>query len=184
MVIALYTAIFVPWGYSIPRPNDVWYVDGYMKLEPFGIEIYAAIDGYSRYIVWIYAGVSARTGVSVLHQAIYEYKNRGFLLRKIRSDRGIETILLADGHFMLRQLGEPSVQPKDCYIYGRSVDNQRIEAWWGMLSRASTGLFYRYFRRLQYTECFTKDSIPDQVSLLVVYMFILGELILCEGSQQ
>lgn len=67
-------------------PNDVWYVDGYMKLEPFGIEIYAAIDGYSRYIVWIYAGVSARTGVSVLYQAIYEYKNRGFLLRLVIED--------------------------------------------------------------------------------------------------
>jgi hypothetical protein len=47
-------------------PNDVWYIDGYMKLEPFGIEIYAIIDGYSRYIVWIYVGITARTAVSVL----------------------------------------------------------------------------------------------------------------------
>ncbi|KAF3007045.1 hypothetical protein E8E15_001690, partial [Penicillium rubens] len=35
-------------NYISPGPNDVWHVDGHMKLEPFGIEIYAAIDGYSR----------------------------------------------------------------------------------------------------------------------------------------
>ncbi|CAG8283326.1 unnamed protein product [Penicillium nalgiovense] len=46
---------------------------------------------------------------------------------------------------MLRQLSEPSIQPKDYYIYGRSVDNQRIKAWWGMLLRASTRLFYITF---------------------------------------
>ena len=31
-----------------------------MKLELFGIEICAGIDAYSRYITWIYVGVSAR----------------------------------------------------------------------------------------------------------------------------
>ncbi|CAG7952950.1 unnamed protein product [Penicillium nalgiovense] len=32
-------------------PNDIWHIDGHMKLEPFGFEIYTAIDGYSRFIV-------------------------------------------------------------------------------------------------------------------------------------
>ena len=59
-------------------PNDVWYIDGYMKLEPFGIEIYATIDGYSRYIVWIYVGITARTAVSVLRQATNAFQERGF----------------------------------------------------------------------------------------------------------
>ncbi|CAG7952976.1 unnamed protein product [Penicillium nalgiovense] len=39
-----------------------------------------------------------------------------------------------------------------------------------MLSRATTGLFHRYFRRLEQERHFIKDSIPDQVSLLAVYM--------------
>lgn len=130
-------------NYISPGPNDVWHVDGHMKLEPFGFEIYAAIDGYSRYMVWIYIGVSARTAVSVLRQSLLAFtSNGGFQPRKFRSDRGTETTLLADAHYRLRQLGDPSVQVRDCYIYGRSVDNQRIEAWWGMLSRATTGLFH------------------------------------------
>jgi hypothetical protein len=38
-------------NYISPGPNDVWHINGHMKLEPFGIEIYTTIDGYSRYIV-------------------------------------------------------------------------------------------------------------------------------------
>ena len=52
--------------YIVPRPNWLWLVDSYLKLEPYGIEIYAAIDAYSRYIIWIYCGITARTGVSVV----------------------------------------------------------------------------------------------------------------------
>ncbi|KAF3028982.1 hypothetical protein E8E15_009927 [Penicillium rubens] len=66
----------------------------------------------------------------------------GFQPRKIRSDRGTETVLLTDTQYELRKLADPSVQIRDCYLYGRSVDNQRIEGWWGLLSRATTGLFH------------------------------------------
>jgi hypothetical protein len=41
----------IPRGeYWVPGPNYVWSVDGHMKLELFGIEIYAGVDAYSRYI--------------------------------------------------------------------------------------------------------------------------------------
>jgi hypothetical protein len=51
-------------------------------------------------------------------------------------------VLLTDTQYELRKLADPSVQIRDCYLYGRSVDNQRIEGWWGLLSRATTGLFH------------------------------------------
>lgn len=38
-------------AYRSPGPNHVWHMDGYMKLSGYGIEIYAAIDGHSRYIL-------------------------------------------------------------------------------------------------------------------------------------
>lgn len=41
-----------------------------MKLSLYGIEIYAAIDGYSRYILWVYIGISTRTAISVYKQYI------------------------------------------------------------------------------------------------------------------
>lgn len=129
--------------YVSPGPNDVWHVDGHMKLEPFGIEIYAAIDGYSRYMIWVYIGVSARTAVSVERQYLDCITRTGFQPRVIRSDRGTETQLMADAHYEIRRFEDPIVdEPGKCYWFGRSVDNQRIEAWWGQLSNACTGLFH------------------------------------------
>ena len=54
--------------YIVPGPNYIWSVDGHEKLKPYGIEIYACIDAYSRYIIWIYVGISAGTAVSVGRQ--------------------------------------------------------------------------------------------------------------------
>ncbi|CDM35782.1 Ribonuclease H-like domain [Penicillium roqueforti FM164] len=160
-------------NYMSPGPNDVWHINGHLKLEPFGIEIYAAIDGYSRFIVWVYIGVSVSTAVSVKRQSLDAFAAYSFQPRRFRSDRGTETVLLADTQYELRKLGDPSVQINDCYLYGRSMDNQRIEAWWAILSRASTGVFRDFFWSLAHDNLFTKDCIPDQISLLAIYMPII-----------
>lgn len=54
--------------YTVPGPNFLWSIDGYLKLVLYSIEIYAGIDAYSWYIIWIYVGITARTEVSVLKQ--------------------------------------------------------------------------------------------------------------------
>ena len=41
-------------AYIVRGPDFIWSIDGYMKLEPFGIEIYAGIDAYSGMIIWCY----------------------------------------------------------------------------------------------------------------------------------
>ena len=73
-------------NYISPGPNDVWYIDGYLKLKPFGIEIYAAIDSYSRFIVWVYIGVSVSTAVSVERQSLDAFAAYSFQPRRFRSD--------------------------------------------------------------------------------------------------
>jgi hypothetical protein len=129
--------------YSSPGPNQVWHVDGHLKLEPFGIEIYAAIDGFSRYITWVYIGVSARTAVSVMRQYLDCITTLGYQPRIIRADLGSETGLMADTHYTIRRAEDPTVDEfKKCFWYGRSVDNQRIEAWWWQLSQRTTGLYH------------------------------------------
>jgi len=37
-------------GYLVPGPNYVWSIDGHRKLSMYGIEIYAGVDAYSRYV--------------------------------------------------------------------------------------------------------------------------------------
>ena len=52
-------------GYIVPGPNYIRSIDRQKKLRQYGIEIYGAIDTYSRYVPWIYIGVSAATTMSV-----------------------------------------------------------------------------------------------------------------------
>ena len=55
-------------AYIVLNSNFVWFIDDYMKLESYSIEIYADIDAYSCYIIWIYIEITAYTAVSVLIQ--------------------------------------------------------------------------------------------------------------------
>jgi len=44
-------------------PNYCWSLDGLDKFRQFGIQIYAAIDMYSRKIIWTYCGHSNRSNI-------------------------------------------------------------------------------------------------------------------------
>lgn len=127
--------------YIVPGPNFIWSVDGYCKLRPYGIEIYACIDAYSRYIIWVYIGISASTAVSCVHQYLQTLEAVQLQPRFVRSDRGVETVMLADAHYQLQETYEPDLQFEECYLYGTSTANQRIEAWWQQLSK---GLLFRW----------------------------------------
>ena len=121
--------------YIVPGPTFIWSLDGYLKLEFYGIEVYAAIDAYSRYILWIYVGISARTAVSVLRQYLDTVEMIGQYSRFVRSDHGGETVLLAPAHHQLQQATDSDISFHECYLYGASTTNQRIEAWWNQLTK-------------------------------------------------
>jgi hypothetical protein len=123
--------------YVVPGPDFVWSMDGYDKLKPYGIEVYACIDAYSRYVVWIYVGISNSTAVSCLRQYLDCIECEERQPRFVRSDRGTETVMLADAHFQLQQNIQPDLEFRDCYLYGTSTANQRIEAWWGQMSKGA-----------------------------------------------
>lgn len=119
-------------------PNFLWSLDGYCKLDQLGFEVYAAIDAYSRYIIWLYTGVSARTSISVLRQYLDTVQDFQFMPCIIRSDRGGETPLCANAHYELRKkTSDDALTFAECYFYGTSTANQRIEAWWGQLSKGT-----------------------------------------------
>ena len=122
--------------YITPGPNHCWSIDGYCKFEEFGIQIYAAIDAYSRNIVWLYVGVSGRTMVSVYRQFALALKSVKKAPKLIRSDKGKETIMAADAQYLhARQTRGANCTFRSCFIYGTSVANERIEAWWGQISK-------------------------------------------------
>ncbi|KAE8334194.1 hypothetical protein BDV24DRAFT_156997 [Aspergillus arachidicola] len=159
--------------YIVPGPNYIWSVDGYMKLEPYGIEIYAGIDAYSRYIIWIYCGITARTALSVLNQFLDIVETVQLQPQKIRSDHGSERGRFQNIYLQLQQAYDPSIQLAYCWIEGRSTDNQRIEAWWEQLSKSALYKWRTYFRTLKDEGLFSKSCTADQITLLSIYMPII-----------
>ena len=121
----------------------MWSVDGHLKFRSYGIEIYAAIDAYSRYIVWIHVGLSAVTGISVAKQYFQTVLEEDVQPQRIRSDRGSETTLVAAGHHLLSEAvldqypsQEHPPRFEEAWMYGTSTKNVKIEAWWNQLQRS------------------------------------------------
>jgi hypothetical protein len=136
--------------YIVPGPDYIWSIDGHDKLAPWGIEIYAAIDAYSRNIVWIYVGISNRTSYSVLCQYLITTSTTGFHPRIIRSDRGKETPLCAEAHYAMCRTSDPTVQFNQCYSFGTSTANQRVESWWSQLEKSLLFRWRVYYFLLSY----------------------------------
>ena len=123
--------------YIVPGPDWIWSIDGHDKLSPFGIEIYACIDAYSRNIIWVYVGISNRTSHSVVQQYVQVVAQMGYIPQFFRADRGSELPLVAEAHFAFSRLVDPTVvRVEDCFISGKSTENQRVESWWQELEKS------------------------------------------------
>lgn len=122
--------------YIAPGPIYVWSIDGHDKLSHWGFQIYASIDAYSRFITWLYVGISNRAAFSILRQFLDTLETEKIQPRYIRSDKGSETVYLAAAHCALYRKIEEQSQIADCYWYGTSTSNQRIEGWWLQLTKS------------------------------------------------
>jgi hypothetical protein len=122
--------------FIVPSPDYIWSLDGHDKLLDWGIEIYAAIDAYSRFIIWIYVGVSNRTEQSVAVQYNSTIAQTGYHPRILRTNLGKETLLMLEIHFSVARTSELGIKLEECYYYSTSRKNQRIELWWSQLERS------------------------------------------------
>jgi hypothetical protein len=114
----------------------MWSIDAHLKLQFWGIEVYAAINTYARYIIWIYIGTSATTAISCVRQFLDTLEEIGYQPQYVRSDRGNETTLIADAQWtLIRESQGQDTLLRDCYRFGTSKENQRIESWWCQLGK-------------------------------------------------
>ncbi|KAF3912624.1 hypothetical protein ABW20_dc0101605 [Dactylellina cionopaga] len=123
-------------GQYITRgPNQTWSADGYDKLAQFGFQIYAIIDAFSRYLIHVFVGVSNRTMISALTYYLQAVKHLGFMPLLLRTDKGSETLMMAEAQVILRRIaaGEP-LSVRECHCFGPSTKNTKVEAWWSRLA--------------------------------------------------
>jgi len=160
--------------WSVRGPNRVWSVDGHDKLSEYGFQIYGIIDGYSRYVLGCWVGLSNRTQVAVQKFYLKTVCRYG-IPQVVRSDKGIETVLMCAAQTALRYSIDPLISFSKAYVYGPSTKNQRIEAWWNTLADGLTEGWKQFFIKLDKANMFDKESIHDVVALRFIYIDILRE---------
>lgn len=158
----------------LPGPNDAWSLDAYCKLEHWGIQIYAAVDVYSRFVVWYYVGISGRTAVSVLGQYISTVATKKIVPRIVRTDRGTETPMTADAHYQISsEIRQGPLEFRDTFRFGTSKQNSTIERWWRQQSFGAILQWRDCFLQYNREEAYNADWLSDRTAFLAIYMPIL-----------
>ncbi|XP_066924268.1 uncharacterized protein [Clytia hemisphaerica] len=140
-------------------PNYVWHLDGYDKLKPFGFSIHGAIDGFSRRILWLKVAASNKDPAVVSNFYLETVRTLSGVPRKVVGDRGTENVFIAASQRFLRRADNDQSAGERSFKYGRSVTNQRIEAWWSMLRRTCTNWWINFFRSLIDDDIFDTSNI-------------------------
>lgn len=151
--------------YFTAGPNEVWHIDGYDKLSSYGICIHGAIDGFSRKIIWLEA---QRTNHDPAVIAAYYYnavKSLNGCPKKIRADCGTENVLIEQMQVFLRD-------DVTAFQYGRSVNNQRIEAWWSLLRKENSQFWMDLFGHLK-DETFFVGNMVDKALIQFFFLDII-----------
>ena len=120
----------------------MYILDGHHKLIRWRLVTHAAIDGYSRLIVFLHCSNNNKSSTVYKHflKAVQQYG----LPSHVRSDQGKENTMVAQHMLENRGINRGSM------IVGSSVHNQRVERLWRDLHRCVTQIYYRLFYFLEY----------------------------------
>lgn len=124
--------------------------------------VHAAIDGFSRTVVFIKCSTNNRADTMYNHflKAVGQYG----LPSRIRVDQGGENVLIA--RHMIRHRGTD----RRSVLVGSSVHNQRIERLWRDSHRCATSIYYRLFYFLEENEML--DPLDEEHMFALQYVFI------------
>ncbi|XP_062585755.1 uncharacterized protein LOC134247396 [Saccostrea cucullata] len=159
--------------YAAPGPNFIWHIDGYDKLKPFGFAVHGAIDGFSRRILWLEVGPSNNNPKIISRYFLDTVQQLGCCPNVCRCDLGTENKELEEIQVLLHSLQDQDYG--NCFLYGKSTSNQRIEAWWSILRRQAADWWITFFKDLRDTNVFNDGDHLHIECLRYCFMAVLQE---------
>lgn len=143
-------------------PNQIWHVDSYDKLKPYGIAVNGCIDGFSRHIIWMEASYTASDPAVIAGYYMDSVKQLGGCSMRLRCDLGTENTTMCHIHKLIHQASNPDQNWKSV-IVGKSTGNQRIESWWNIYRRQNSEYYITLFHLLQAEGLFSGDTIDKEL---------------------
>lgn len=124
--------------YYAKGPSFIWHLDGCDKIKPYGFCIHGCIDGYWRQIMWLEVERTNNHPGVIANYFLNCVQKIGGTASVLRGDMGTENRGTAAIQRYLRHNGGDRWAGEKSFLYGKSVSNQRIEAWWGQLRKGSS----------------------------------------------
>lgn len=134
--------------YENKGPSYLWHFDSYDKLKPYGLCINGCIDGYSRYIIWLNAGLTSSDPKVIAGYYIQCVQELKAVPLTMRCDAGTENVVIKRIQQDLRESYSESSRPS--FLIGKSQCNQRIESWWGQLRKHDAQFWMNFFEDLKH----------------------------------
>ncbi|XP_020901510.1 uncharacterized protein LOC110240064 [Exaiptasia diaphana] len=156
-------------------PNFIWHMDGYDKLKPYGMAIHGAIDGYSRRLLWLEVGTT-NNDPSVTARYFLDYvKQVGGVPRIARTDAGTENVTICGIQRFFRANCTDSFNGEKSFMYGASVSNQRIEAWWSQLRQSQSDWWIEFLRGIREEGLYDDSNFMHVQCMIYCFIPILRE---------
>jgi hypothetical protein len=121
--------------YLSKGPNFAIHIDGWDKLKPYGISVHAAVDGFSRRVLWLTACSSNKRPEYIAHFYMSYVREINGVPSIVYADRGTENAVVRDLQYALRWNHRDLFQGLSSFMYGSSMRNTRIERFWRDLRR-------------------------------------------------
>lgn len=135
---------------------------------------YGGIDGYSRRIMWLEVGPSNNNPSIIAKYFIDCICQVNGFPTLVRGDCGTENVYISaiqsylTGSRNTRLNGQLSACKG--FLYGKSVANQRIEAWWSLLRKSNSSWWMNYFKDMCDSELFDNSDTIQQNCLQFSFM--------------
>lgn len=159
--------------YRAKGPNHLWHIDGYDKLKPFGFCIHGCIDGYSRRIMWLEVDTTNNNPRIIAKYFLDCVRQATRTAQIVRADRGTENVYVAGIQRFFRRDGVDGFAGNNSFIYGKSVSNQRIEAWWSQLRKGCAEWWINHFKDLRDSGLYCDADVTNVECLKFCYMPVL-----------
>lgn len=156
-------------------PNFIWHLDGYDKLKPYGMAIHAAIDGYSRRILWLEVGTTNNDPTVTARYFLDYVKQAGGVPRVVRGDAGTENVNVCGIQRFFRANSNDSFSGEKSFLYGSSLSNQRIEAWWSQLRRSHSDWWIEFLRGVREEGLYDDTNFMHIQCMRYCFMPVLRE---------
>lgn len=127
-------------------PNYIWHVDGCGKLKSFGFCIHCCIEGHRRHILWLEVGTTHVSQRNIFwtestQQGVCHALSLQTMVQRTWTCRG-NTV------FFRREAADPFAG-ENSFLYGTSISDKWIEAWWGQLRKGCADWWIRYFKDMR-----------------------------------